>query len=115
VADSRDFAPTDPAVQVKPKPTLGQENALAKAESYLSFTAFSAKGLAEQLAFEGFAQADIDYAMANIKVDWNAQAAAKAESYLSFTSMSAQGLREQLEFEGFTPEQVAFGVAAVGY
>lgn len=34
--------------------TIGQSNALRKAESYLSFMPFSYSGLVEQLEFEGF-------------------------------------------------------------
>lgn len=40
----------------KPKLTLGQENAIARALSYLDFTAFSRSGLIKQLVFEGFSR-----------------------------------------------------------
>jgi len=95
--------------------TMGQKNALKKADSYLSFSAFSYKGLVEQLEFEGFTSEEAKYAADNCGADWNEQAAKKAKSYLSFSSFSRDGLIEQLEFEGFTHEQAVYGVEAVGY
>ena len=95
--------------------TMGQRNALAKAASYLSWTAFSYSGLIGQLEFEGFSTEDATFAADNCGADWNEQAAKKAESYLSWTSFSRDGLIDQLEFEGFTYDQAAYGASAVGY
>ena len=96
-------------------PTLGQQNALDRAESYLSFTAFSYTRLIEQLEFEGFTTEEATYAADRCGADWFEQAALKAQSYLDVSSFSRQGLIDQLEFEGFTPEQAEYGVTAVGY
>ena len=41
--------------------TTGEINALKKAHSYLSFTAFSYTGLIEQLEFEGFTPSQAAY------------------------------------------------------
>lgn len=95
--------------------TIGQKNALAKAKSYLSFSAFSYKGLIEQLEFSKFTHEDAVYAANNCGADWNEQAAKKAKSYMEFSSFSRDGLIEQLEFSGFTHEQALYGVKAVGY
>lgn len=95
--------------------SMGKTQALKKAKSYLSFTAFSHKGLIEQLEFEGFSKAEATYAADNCGADWNEQAAKKAKSYLSFTSFSRSRLIEQLEFEGFTPSQAAYGARMNGY
>lgn len=95
--------------------TMGQRNALAKAASYLSWSAFSYSGLVEQLEFEGYSHEDATFAADNCGADWNEQAAKKAESYLSWTSFSREGLIEQLEFEGFTREQAEYGAQSVGY
>jgi hypothetical protein len=105
-----------PAVK-KPAPgavTASEENALQKAASYLEFTAFSRKGLIEQLEFDKFSTADATYAVDHVEVNWNAQAAAKAKDYLDFTSFSRGGLIEQLEFDGFTSSQAAYGVSKAG-
>jgi Host cell surface-exposed lipoprotein len=90
--------------------TAGQRNALSKAEDYLSFTAFSKSGLADQLKFEGFSRAEARWAVNHVRVSWRRQAVKKAKSYLSLTSFSRQGLIEQLEFDGFTHSQAAYGV-----
>ena len=94
--------------------TLGQLNALASAESYLAFSAFSYNGLVEQLEFEQLTHDEAVYAADNCGADWNAQAEKSAKSYLSFSAFSYQGLIEQLEFEGFTTEQATYGADMCG-
>ncbi|MFM6848964.1 MAG: Ltp family lipoprotein [Terrabacter sp.] len=94
--------------------TVSQEQAVAKAESYLEFTAFSRKGLIEQLVYEQFSKADATYAVDHITVNWKEQAAKKAKSYLEMTSFSHGSLIDQLKFEGFTSSQAAYGVKSVG-
>ncbi len=95
--------------------TLSQKNALKQAKNYLSFTSFSAKGLVEQLEFEGYPHDDAVFAVSNCGADWNEQAYQKAVSYLSMTAFSRQGLIEQLEFEGFTSEQAEYALQKLGY
>lgn len=102
----------------KPKPTptytAAQENAIASAENYLDFTAFSREGLIEQLVFEDYSKADATFAVNHIEVDWNEQAAAAAKDYLDYSSFSRQGLIDQLTFEGYTVEQATHGVNQTG-
>lgn len=108
--------PTQPTTPTQTgEPTMGQKNALAKAKSYLNYSAFSYKGLIEQLEYEKFSTADATYAVDNCGADWFEQAAKKAKSYLGFTSFSRDGLIEQLEYEGFTHEQAVYGVEQNGY
>lgn len=95
--------------------SLGEKNALRSAENYLNYIAFSKKGLFEQLKFEGFSDSEANYAVNNVNVDWNEQAAKCAENYLRYISFSKQGLIDQLIFEGFTQEQAEYGATAVGY
>jgi hypothetical protein len=95
--------------------TLGQKNALASAKDYLIYSAFSHKGLIQQLEFEGYSTEDATFAADNCGADWNEQAARSAQSYLDYDSYSRQGLIEQLLYEGFTNEQAEYGVTAVGY
>lgn len=95
--------------------TLGQENALRKANEYLSAMAFSHDGLIEQLKYEGFTSKEAKFAADNCGADWNEQAAKKAEEYLDVMSFSRDSLIEQLEYEGFTAKQAKYGVKAVGY
>ena len=82
---------------------------------YLDFTAFSRKGLIEQLEFERFSHDDAVYGADHCGADWKEQAAKKAAEYLDFMSFSKQDLIEQLEYEGFTSSEAAYGVSAVGY
>jgi host cell surface-exposed lipoprotein/uncharacterized protein DUF2510 len=93
--------------------TPAQDNAIAKAKSYLGFTGFSKQGLIEQLEYDKFSTADATFAVEQIEatggVNWNEQAVKKAKSYLSFTSFSKDGLINQLEYDGFTPDQAQYG------
>ena len=91
--------------------TAGQRNALQKAQSYLRVSAFSKSGLVEQLKYEHFSSSDARWAVAHVRVSWNAQAVKKAKSYLRISSFSRQGLIEQLEYDGFTHSQAAYGVS----
>lgn len=94
--------------------TVSQKNALNKAKSYISFAAFSHDGLADQLVYEQFSDADAAYGADNVGADWNEQAAKKAKDYMSFSSFSRGSLIAQLEYEKFTPEQATYGANAVG-
>ena len=95
--------------------TMGEKNALKKAQDYLAFTAFSYTGLIDQLEFEGYTYQEALYGVNNCGADWNEQAAKKAAQYLEFMAFSRQGLIEQLEYEGFTHEQAVYGVTQNGY
>lgn len=110
--------PAAPATTPTPEPptlTMGQTQAVQKANAYLRSSAFSRTGLIDQLIYEGFSTEDSTFAVDNITVDWNEQAAAKAQSYINSSSFSRQGLIDQLLYEGFSAEQAEYGVAAVGY
>ena len=106
--------PEAPAVE-EPQFSLSQSNALGQAENYLAYTSFSRTGLIEQLEYEGFDNADATFAVDQLQVDWNAQAALKAQEYLDYTSFSRQGLIDQLVYEGFSADEANFGATAVGY
>ncbi len=97
--------------------SMGQKNALQKAEDYLSMMAFSHDGLVQQLEIgEKFAHEDAVYGADNCGADWNEQAAAKAKDYLEMMAFSRDGLIEQLEVgEKFTHEQAVYGAEANGY
>ncbi len=96
------------------EPTVSQKNALRKAQSYLSYSAFSRKGLIEQLEYEGFSNEDSVYAVDRVGADWKQQAVKKGESYLKYSAFSRQGLIEQLEYEGFTHEEAVYGTEQNG-
>lgn len=91
--------------------TAGQRNALNKANSYLSISAFSKSGLKKQLKFDGFSNSDAGWAVNHVRVSWKAQAVKKAKAYLDISSFSKSGLIKQLEFDGFTHSQAVYGVS----
>lgn len=95
--------------------SLEQKNAIKKANSYISHSAFSKSGLIKQLEFEKFSPEASQFAVDNIKVDWVEQAGKKAESYMKHSSFSKEKLIDQLKFEGFTQEEAEAGAKAVGY
>ena len=94
--------------------TAGQKNARRSGESYLEFSAFSRKGLIEQLKYEDYSTKDATYAVDAVGADWNAQAAESAKLYLEMSPFSRSGLIEQLEYEGFTQAQATYGVDKAG-
>lgn len=119
-ADEPTSQPTEPAPEPEPEPepepdlSAAQEQAVGMADDYLAYTAFSRKGLIEQLEFEGFETADAEFAVDYLDVDWKEQAAKMAEDYLDYSNFSRQGLIEQLEYEGFSREQAEYGVNEAG-
>ena len=90
--------------------SVNQQNAVNKAKSYLSHSAFSRKGLIEQLEFEKFSYGDSVYGVDHAGANWNQQALKKANSYLSHSAFSRKSLMEQLKFEGFTSDQVNYAI-----
>lgn len=98
------------------KPTVDQQNALEKAESYSRMSHMSKKSLYEQLTSEygeKFEAADAQYAIDNLNVDYKQNALEKAKSYRETSHMSKKRLYDQLvsEYgERFTPEEAKYAV-----
>lgn len=95
--------------------TMGQKQALRKAEEYLSVMAFSKASLYEQLVvYDKFSKADAEFAVNNIDTDWKEQAAKKAEEYLSVMSFSRDELLNQLiTYDKFNQEEAEYGISKV--
>lgn len=110
-AEAPTSEPTVAPAPAEPETPREFKNALRSAERYLSVSAFSQQGLAEQLAFENYSPEAAQYAAENVDADWNEQAAKKAEQYMSMSPMSRQGLVDQLQFEKFTAEQAEYGAS----
>lgn len=92
-------------------PTMGEEQALKKALSYLDVSAFSRSGLIDQLIYNKFTKEQAEYAVDHCGADWNEQALKKAQSYLSTSAFSESGLIDQLKYNGFTEDQAMYGVS----
>lgn len=94
--------------------TVSQKNALAKAKSYLNYTAFSHDGLVAQLEYDQFSHADAVYGADNSGANWNEQAAKKAKAYMEYSAFSRGSLIDQLKYDQFTQTQAEYGANAVG-
>ncbi len=92
------------------------KSALKRAESYSKTMHMSKRGIYEQLTsdFDKFSAEAAQYAVDNLKADYNANALAKAKSYQKMLSMSPEGIRSQLTSEygdKFTQEEADYAVA----
>jgi thiamine pyrophosphokinase len=85
--------------------------AINTAKYYSQAMPISRSWLDCQLAFEGYSQESIDYALDRLDdtVDWYEQAVRMAKSYMDLINMSQQELIRQLVFEGFTQSQAEHG------
>lgn len=97
------------------KTTLGEQNALKSALSYLRSSSFSKKGLIKQLEYEEYTKEEATYAVENCGADWNEQAEKTANSYMKSGSFSRSSLIKQLKYEGYTQKQAEHGADSVGY
>lgn len=99
---------TKPALKM----TEGQEQAVGKAQDYLSFLPFSQAGLENQLVqFDHFTSKDAKFAVTHITVDWDEQAVLKAQQYLGSSHFSRVGLtRQLLVFDKFSQRQADLAV-----
>lgn len=94
-------ATQDPAPEQPAAPAVPAEHraALEKAQMYSDTMRMSKAGVHDQLtsaAGEGFPKAAADYAVANVKADWKANALEKAKQYRETMNMSNAAIREQL-------------------
>lgn len=105
---------SEPAPSPAAAATMGERNALFKAQSYLRTSAFSYSGLIKQLEYNKFTTEEATYGADNCGADWNEQALKKAQSYLRTSAFSYSGLVEQLEYNGFTEQEAAYGADNCG-
>lgn len=104
--------------QAPATPDVPQEykSALAKAQTYSDMMHMSKQGIYEQLtseAGEKFSQQAGQYAVDNLKADYNANALAKAKTYQKEMNMSPAAIKDQLTSESgekFTPEEAEYAV-----
>ncbi|AIY00911.1 hypothetical protein ART_1312 [Arthrobacter sp. PAMC 25486] len=93
------------------------KSALKSAENYDKIIPMSKDGLFAQLSSDAgdkFSEEAAQYAVDNIKADWNANALKSAKNYQDMMAMSPEGIREQLTSEHgdkYTAEQADYAVA----
>ncbi len=92
------------------------KSALSKADSYANTMHMSKKGVYDQLTSEygeKFTAEAAQYAIDNVKADWNANALEKAKSYQNTMNMSPAAIRDQLvsEYgEKFTASEADYAI-----
>lgn len=93
------------------------KNALAKAQTYSDTMHMSKQGIYDQLTSEygeKFPADAAQYAIDNIKADWNANALAKEKMYQDQMNMSASAIHDQLTSEygeQFTADEADYAIA----
>lgn len=98
------------------EPSPEFKNALKKAESYSEYQHMSKKSIYEQLTSEygeGFPKDAAQYAVDNLKADYNKNALEKAKSYSEYQHMSKNAIFEQLisEYgEKFTRSEAQYAI-----
>lgn len=108
--------PTATSVIKAPEVSAEYTSALNKATLYATTMSMSKKGVYDQLvspAGEKFSAAAAQYAVDNVKADWNANALAKAKTYQSQMSMSPSAIHDQLTSdagEKFTQAEADYAI-----
>lgn len=108
----------EPAVKESDKDDVPREyrNALRSAQNYVDIMPFSEQGLFDQLTSEHGDQYPAEaaqYAIENVKVDYNKEALEAAKNYLAIMPMSDQELFNQLTSEHgdkYTEEQAQYAI-----
>lgn len=107
-AENKEEAPSVPAEF---------KSALKKAQIYSDTMHMSKQGIYDQLSSEygeKFSAEAAQYAIDNVKADWNVNALEKAKIYQDQMAMSPEAIRDQLASEygeKFTPEEADYAVA----
>ena len=108
--------PAEPATPAVP---IEYRSALTKATQYSNIMHMSKAGLYRQLTSEygeKFSAEAAQYAVDNVKADWNAEAVEAAKNYLSMMPMSRAGLIHQLSSaagDKFTKAQATYAADKV--
>ena len=108
--------PTATSVNKQPSVPAEYKSALNKATSYGNTMHMSKRGVYDQLVSdfgEKFSAEAAQYAIDNVKADWNANALAKAETYQSTMNMSPSAIHNQLTSdagEKFTQAEADYAI-----
>ena len=104
---------TSTSTESDPTATIGEQNALAKAKTYVDFSDFSKEKLRGQLEYEGFTTDEIEYALDKVPADYNLEASDRAVLYYTTQNLSKQRIMTQLEFEGYTESQINYAIGSL--
>ncbi|NEG95810.1 hypothetical protein GFD17_03370 [Bifidobacterium sp. SMB2] len=106
------------ATQKSKQPSVPAEytSALRQADTYANTMHMSKQGVYDQLTSEyggQFSKEAAQYAIDNVKADWNANALAKAKTYQEDMAMSPEAIRDQLTSESgerFTADEANYAI-----
>ena len=116
-ADQGDSAATEEKKSEEAAVPAEYKSALNKADFYANTMNMSKQGVYDQLSSsygEKFSAEAAQYAIDNVKADWNANALAKAKTYQDTMSMSPSAIHDQLTSsygEKFTEEEADYAIA----
>lgn len=65
-SNQEETAEVKPTPEVSDTVTLGMVNAVKEARTYLEYSSFSKEGMAKQLRYEGYTEAEIEYALKEV-------------------------------------------------
>ncbi len=109
--------PTAKAEPKQPDVPAEYKSALSQAGSYANTMHMSKQGVYDQLVSEyggKFSAAAAQYAIDNVKADWNANALAKAKDYQNTQHLSPSAIHDQLTSsygEKFTASEADYAIA----
>lgn len=115
-SQSNNIEPTTTSVSEQPSVPVEYKSALIKATAYANTMNMSKTGVYDQLVSsygEKFSAEAAQYAVDNVKADWNANALAKAKSYQDQQSMSPAAIHDQLTSnygEKFTQAEADYAI-----
>ena len=115
-ANNTNSQPTATSINKEPEVPAEYKSALNKATTYANTMNMSKKGVYDQLVSsygEKFTPESAQYAIDNVKADWNANALAKAKTYQDSMSMSPASIRSQLisaNGEKFTEAEADYAI-----
>lgn len=105
-----------PAIKEEPSVPAEYKSALSQATTYANDMHLSKKGVYDQLVSEyggKFKPEAAQYAIDNVKADWNANALAQAKTYQNDMNLSPSAVRDQLvsEYGGkFTAAEADYAI-----
>lgn len=98
-----------PVLDTEASSLSSQEEAISSAKNHLEHSIYSRESLYLELLYEGYTEADAEYAADHCGADWNEQAAKRAKKYTGTRTLPEEELISRLEYEGFTHEQAVYG------
>jgi hypothetical protein len=113
---TKQSAPVDQQVTQDSSVPKENKSALAQADSYANTMSMSKQGVYDQLVSEyggKFSKEAAQYAIDNVKADWNANALKKAISYQDTMHLSPEAIRDQLTSdygEKFTSTEADYAI-----